>query len=491
MSEFSDIITSVETRLLNSDNLKAINRILWETDWARILKSYILENPELIEYLEEWRLNELRKKLWIDYIHSTQPWFWLLDELTELKSLYETALDEIWTIDFNKSDRQKALDIFNERFSVPFSMDIDDKESVILWTHPVPKIIFTFFKDWDKSNLDTSNILSINKNELNSLDTLSQWEKRALYLLHLIFDIELRKKWLQETLFIVDDIADSFDYKNKYAIIEYLKEVSQNELFCQIILSHNFDFYRTVCDRICFWTRNNQFYVEKSNTWALTLSGEFYQKNPFQTRKKVLKPKPLHRTQYNLSDAKKFSIALIPFVRNIVEYWNDVSISGNGYDNDFKFLTHLLHIKSNTKTITFNDLKPVYLHYIWNDDFDISITWSVFDLIINLASSIWVWDHKLENKIILAIAIRLKAEEYMISEINNPTLVNAITKNQTRVLFEEFIRIWTIDTNKVKVLESVNVMTPENIHLNSFMYEPILDMWINELKSLFEKVLDL
>ena len=31
-------------------------------------------------------------------------------------------------------------------------------------------------------------------------------------------------------------------------------------------------------------------------------------------------------------------------------------------------------------------------------------------------------------------------------------------------------------------------MTPENIHLNSFMYEPILDMSNHHLKELFKKV---
>ena len=34
-------------------------------------------------------------------------------------------------------------------------------------------------------------------------------------------------------------------------------------------------------------------------------------------------------------------------------------------------------------------------------------------------------------------------------------------------------------------------MTPENIHLNSFMYQPILDMDIIELKNLYSKVKDL
>lgn len=31
-------------------------------------------------------------------------------------------------------------------------------------------------------------------------------------------------------------------------------------------------------------------------------------------------------------------------------------------------------------------------------------------------------------------------------------------------------------------------MTPENIHLNSFMYEPILDMSIDELQTLYNEL---
>ena len=31
-------------------------------------------------------------------------------------------------------------------------------------------------------------------------------------------------------------------------------------------------------------------------------------------------------------------------------------------------------------------------------------------------------------------------------------------------------------------------MTPENIHLNSFMYEPILDMSDQHLRKLFQEV---
>ncbi len=111
-------------------------------------------------------------------------------------------------------------------------------------------------------------------------------------------------------------------------------------------------------------------------------------------------------------------------------------------------------------------------------------------------------DINLENKIILAIAIRLKAEEFMKNEINESLAVftwknNSGTQedflnfidnkgNQTRELFNGFIQIG--NNEKIKILESVNIMTPENIHLNSFMYEPLLDMDIIELKNLYNDV---
>ena len=74
---------------------------------------------------------------------------------------------------------------------------------------------------------------------------LSSGEKKALYILDILYDIEARKKNSKNTLWIIDDIADSFDYKNKYAIIQYF-EISNYPSFNTIILTHNFDFLRTI-----------------------------------------------------------------------------------------------------------------------------------------------------------------------------------------------------------------------------------------------------
>ena len=95
-------------------------------------------------------------------------------------------------------------------------------------------------------------------------------------------------------------------------------------------------------------------------------------------------------------------------------------------------------------------------------------------------------DHiELEKKIVISIAIRLLAERHMIKRINNQPLVDAITKNQTVELLKEYKRGARGSAEEIETLEQVNIITPENIHLNSFMYEPILDMGSAHLRSLY------
>ena len=47
------------------------------------------------------------------------------------------------------------------------------------------------------------------------------------------------------------------------------------------------------------------------------------------------------------------------------------------------------------------------------------------------------------------------------------------------------------ENKDIEILERVAIMTPENIHVNSFMYEPLLDMSDAALKDLYSDVLDL
>ena len=63
-----------------------------------------------------------------------------------------------------------------------------------------------------------------------------------------------------------------------------------------------------------------------------------------------------------------------------------------------------------------------------------------------------------------------------------------LLKNQTQALYKKFVEKFSSETEAIKLLEDVNLMTPENIHLNSFMYEPILDMSNEHLKLLYDNI---
>ena len=472
--ELEKDINKIEDSLKATDEFKKIEKILGDAK-GRSLKDIIELKPDIIKKFTESGLMELRKKLWYLYFNNNKKIF------EELVYAYSKLSESINKLDVNNTDWQSALAIYNRRFSVPYKMKITNLKGAVIG-EGIPKVEFEFVKD--------GKIVEMERDRLEELDTLSQGEKRALYLLNIIFDIECLKKENKEKLIILDDIADSFDYKNKYAIIEYLYEIAKVENFYLIILSHNFDFYRTVSSRLGI-LRNNRLCARKVDD-NIILEEEKYQKQPFEAWKRDLN--------------KTNVLALIPFVRNLIEYGNDKNISNT--NNDFEFLTALLHEKKNTNAITFKELKPIYNYYIGISDFknDIIDTDSIVKTLYLICDDISIQDSLLENKIVLAMGIRHKAEEFMIEEIkkysgnliwgngrnsgNSEEFIMYIEDghaNQTRELLDAYSSIFR-DKTKMEILNEVDIMTPENIHINSFMYEPILDMDVVELKRLYEDV---
>lgn len=94
----------------------------------------------------------------------------------------------------------------------------------------------------------------------------------------------------------------------------------------------------------------------------------------------------------------------------------------------------------------------------------------------------------LENKIVLAIAIRLLAERYIICKIADRAFVRGLEANQARGVVDEFKRRFPRERDAIAIFERVSLMTPENSHVNSFMYEPIIDMSDDHLRKLFSDV---
>lgn len=465
LEELESAIQTEKNRILTDQTLKSafegIDKLLNKNADLRTFRQCLEQNQVVLPELGNPEL--LKQKLWVAYLLRSKDKF---NELLETFEAGKLKIAEI--VDKAKKEQTRWADvisIFNDRFSVPFVVRMENQEDVIL-KRDAPAISFDFLED---PNDKTSPTASVAEGSL--IQVLSNGEKRALYILNIIFEVEARKAAKQNTLFVIDDIADSFDYKNKYAIIEYLKELGEEACFRQIILSHNFDFYRTVAGRLNV-KRKHRMFASKTND-EVCLNEEFYQKSPFAHWRKHL-------------DEDILLIASIPFVRNLAEF--------SGDDASFNKLTSLLHLKADTETITVGDLESL-IKGILKDQSALSLNNSarkVTELIFQVASAIAISgtdNHALENKVVLSIAIRLRAEELMINRISDATFVAGITSMQTINLIKRFKLDFPNEKEAIQLFEQVNLMTPENIHLNSFMYEPILDMAADHLKKLYQKLL--
>lgn len=462
--ELKQLLQNEITSIVNDEKLKKsfdqVDKAIGANAEMRSFKSAVEKNNLLLVELDKY--DDFRKKVWLNYISA------LLKETEELSKFYEskkTELEKIIT-DAKKEFAiwEEIIKTFNERFYVPFEIKLVNQEDVVLKEE-------TANLEFDYKDL---NDISVRKDKNSLLSVLSKGEQRAFYILQLLFDVESRVQLNQKTLLILDDIADSFDYKNKYAIIEYIKELHQNAVFKLLILTHNFDFYRTVAKRLGL-DRNRRCILMtlRNDKREIALVQGSYLNDIFSHFKN------------NLAKPKVF-VSIIPLVRNLIEY-----IEGQS-SQKYEKLTSCLHLKADTNTLKCSDILSL-IHSSFHTTSNRSITFGakpIKDFIFETADAIEqenpLDEILLENKIALSIAIRLKAEEYMLSKIpNSSTLV--ITSNQTSELLTH-IKAINSDKNILTVLERVNLMTPENIHVNAFMFEPLIDIPIYHLVRLYKKV---
>ena len=427
------------------------------TKELRKLRDYLLDHPYIVPELQD--IQSLERKVWIAYLTTVKSEYF---DLIESYDSNQKKLKEIVAKAEAETTRwEHVISVFNQRFSVPFEVKIENKADAVLGIEG-PQIAFRFKDENGKANK------KISREKLDEI--LSNGEQRALYILNIIFEVQARLKRKIETFFIIDDIADSFDYKNKYAIVEYLWDMKQVNHFHLIILTHNFDFHRTIKTRLDIY-ENNKLIASRSPE-SISLNRDSMNDNP------------LSNWTDDLGNSKS-AIAAIPFVRNLAEY--------TGNNNVYTNLTSLLHIKSDSYKFSLSDLKSIYQQLLCRDMTETCIEGDkkVIDLIFDECEAILdqgLDEIDLREKIVLSIGIRLKTELFLIQKINDDNFVSSLKKNQTNKLIRKFTNEHSPKSDEVSALQRVRLMTPENIHMNSFMFEPILDMSPHHLHTLYEDV---
>lgn len=464
-NELTALIAEEKKRISDDDELTkrlgALEKALNANQATRDFFKLVSNRPELLAQFQNIEL--FKQKLWISYLKVSEE---LVSEAVDSHKSSEGRRKDILKQAATERTRwEEVIDLFNARFSVPFTLIPRNREKVMLAQEPFLELDFEFKDGGGSSRVDREHLLRV----------LSTGEKKALYILNILFEVEARRGTGELALFVIDDIADSFDYKNKYAIIYYLQEMEQEANFRLLILTHNFDFLRTIYGRgVVGW--GHCFMAEKSpDRVKLSVMEGNTIKNPFTLdfKKKIF------------SDGMK-RVACIPFVRNLIEY------SRGTDDSDYLKLTSLLHRKTDTASITQGELDTIFRNALaglpdqsWAD-----LNEPVVDMIYREADTCLEADEGVNfaNKIVLSIAVRLRSESYMLGQINDPTTTDAITKNQNWELFKLYDQRELGTAVELALLRSVLLMTPENLHINSFMYEPIIDMSDGSLRDLYSTI---
>lgn len=413
----------------------------------------------LLEKLQPANQALFRKDLWSYYIQNN------MDATAYLNS-YATCKDEIERIEADAAQAAprwtEAVKLFNGRFvDMPFTLTVANQTQAALGKEQA-KLKFTF-----KDGTDT---VEWSRSEIK---TLSQGEKRALYLLNFIFEVEARKLANQETLFIIDDVADSFDYKNKHAIVQYLEDLNDTPNFYQIILTHNFDFFRTLATN---FVHRERCFMANRNSSSITFAKAEGINNYF-----------INIWKNKVTADECILCATIPFTRNLLEYTKGES------DLDYLKLTSLLHWKDDTDQITVGNYFNIY-NRLFGTSYDENSDQPVKTLLFTKASEIssrTTHDGlNLEDKVLLSMAIRMQAEIFLTNElriIKNDTNYWCQSKNQFGNLIKDYSSL-APSAPAIPTLEKVSITVSSNIHLNSFMYEPILDLTIDHLINLYNEV---
>ncbi|MFP6036718.1 hypothetical protein ACLGD5_04595 [Helicobacter pylori] len=460
-NKLSEIFEEEKNRILNNENLKNsfanIEKAINANKELKAFKDAINRDNTLLTELLNY--DSFREKVLFSYLKQA------IQNVRILVELYREKKPEIKEIikQANKDQKEweSVIEIFNQRFLVPFKVKLQNQKDILL-NKDAAQFRFIFSDD----NQD----MNVQKEDLQK--HLSGGEKRALYILQILFEIEARKRSDKTQLLVFDDISDSFDYRNKHAIIEYLNDLQECKQFKLLVMTHNFDFYRTLASRLNI-PRKQIKMIRKNDAREIIFENGGYLKSVIKCIRD--------------SEKDKDFFALIPFVRNLIEY---TSFQADKNDNYIK-LTSCLHMKKDTKDIQIQDISKIFDSVFGTERKKKKIEEDnsklYFETIYNIAEKIYNDKNynniELQNKIIFSIVIRLKSEEWMLNKLNQEF---ESTNNQTRELYDAIKK--ELSDDEKRIIQKVLMITPENIHINSFMFEPILDISLDHLYTCFEEV---
>ena len=175
--ELKDVIEEELRAILEDEKLVAklssVQAQLDKNVELRSFRAYLMENMFIIPHLsniEKFKEDVIKSYLWV---HQSS--------YLELLDIYEAVREQenaIFEAAANQRTQwEEVIDIFNSRFSVPFTLRVDNRVDVVAGKDRIMKLGFTYEEGGDRQELERDKLL----------EYLSNGEKKAFYILNVIF----------------------------------------------------------------------------------------------------------------------------------------------------------------------------------------------------------------------------------------------------------------------------------------------------------------
>ncbi len=423
-----NISSSPEILKSNQELIKSMGT----SNEAQKLKKEIINNPLLIKQLSLGRKKIIRIALKNSGL-QTKYWINILENaMSELKKIY----DEVQNMN---SKFEKAIEIYKLRFRPVFDIKIKNKKESMLGLD-LPSLYFKY----KKYDCDIE--------EKFLYDILSSGEKTSLNIIKFIVEYISNKD--SKPFIILDDIVETFDYANRYAFIEYINDMVNDDTPV-IVLTHNFEFYRTLHSRIKKLVPLVTNVDEKGRIFIQECS----------------------KINRNIEDvlnvqSKKELFFAIPYLREAKMILQDNN----------EILNACLHYKEKTLKLILKDIMDLFPKKI---KLDIDPNLFYLDELENVLSSIKMTNnYDLVEKTIYSIGCRVFLEQKIIQK--NFDLIKDVNENQFAYIIKKYHN--QLNEKVLELAERVSISTPEFIHGNAFMYEPLIDIDGFYLKELYDDI---
>lgn len=182
--QLEELIAKEKEAILTDTELRKkfleLEKLIHKNITVRDFEAYLAEHEEILSELVN--IKSFREKIWKSYFKER---FELYNDLIEKYRAAEKRKGEIEEeARKQRTQWESVIDIFNGRFFVPFKLSAENRVSIILGQEQMLRLTFTFEDGAEKAPVERAALMQ----------ALSTGEKRAFYILNIIFEVEARKK---------------------------------------------------------------------------------------------------------------------------------------------------------------------------------------------------------------------------------------------------------------------------------------------------------